>query len=383
MTSSTKICFLGFENLPVLAREYNRHPIGGEQVQQTLLAKALARRGYAVSMVVRDYGQPEGALWEGVKVYKAYRLDEGFPILRFVHPRWSKTWRALRRADADIYYTSCAGMHVGLLALFCRLHARGFVYRLASDADASPHTVKIKYRRDRALYGYGLRSAGVVLAQHDGQRRELENGYGVSSQPAAMLVESPEKLMSYEGRDIPLLWVSNIRHLKRVDRCLELARRRPDVGVHIVGGPAPGFQNLYESAKVNAEQQENVTFHGAVPYHDVGAFYDRARILVNTSDIEGFPNSYLQAWRRGVPVVAFFDPDGLIVREGLGYIVQTDDEMAAAVDKLLYDREEWECVSERCRSFMATHYNDSQVLADYERAFVAASRGDGCGQKSG
>jgi hypothetical protein len=45
-----KICLVGFHNLPLLAREYRRHHIGGEAVQKTLLARALARRGHDVSM---------------------------------------------------------------------------------------------------------------------------------------------------------------------------------------------------------------------------------------------------------------------------------------------------------------------------------------------
>jgi len=33
-----KICLLGLDNLPVLAPEYREHTVGGESVQQTLLA---------------------------------------------------------------------------------------------------------------------------------------------------------------------------------------------------------------------------------------------------------------------------------------------------------------------------------------------------------
>src|SRR5258708_3779123 len=108
-----KICLLGFHNLPVLAPEYAQHTVGGESVQQTLLARALARRGHEVSMVVADHGQPDGAQWESIRVFKAYDLDAGLPVLRFIHPRWTGLWSALARADADLYYTSCAGMHVG------------------------------------------------------------------------------------------------------------------------------------------------------------------------------------------------------------------------------------------------------------------------------
>src|SRR5262245_30904075 len=111
-----KICFVGLQNLPVLAREYSAHGIGGEQVQQTLLAKALIARGYEVCMVVADYGQPDSVAWHGVVTYKAYRPNAGVPVFRFVYPRWTGTWSALIRADADVYYTSCAGMLVGLVA---------------------------------------------------------------------------------------------------------------------------------------------------------------------------------------------------------------------------------------------------------------------------
>src|SRR5712671_6809620 len=130
-----KICFVGFHNLPVLAPEYRGHTIGGEAVQQTLLARALERRGHDVSMVVADYGQRDGEVWEAIRVFKAYSLEAGLPVLRFIHPRWTGMWSALTRADADLYYTSCAGMQVGLLALFCRRFRKRFVFRSASDTD--------------------------------------------------------------------------------------------------------------------------------------------------------------------------------------------------------------------------------------------------------
>ena len=42
----------------------------------------------------------------------------------------------------------------------------------------------------------------------------------------------------------------------------------------------------------------NVTMLGPVRYRDTGALFDRARIFLNTSSIEGFPNTFLQAWIR-------------------------------------------------------------------------------------
>jgi len=176
-----KICFVGLDNLPVLAPEYRQHTIGGESVQQTLLGRALARRGHDVSMVVADYGQRDATLWERIRTFKAYRPDAGIPVLRFIHPRWTGMWSALARADADVYYTSCAGMQVGLIALFCRRHRRRLVFRAASDTDCDRSRLLVRFARDRWLYAYGLRRAHAILVQSAWQQETLARSYGLSS----------------------------------------------------------------------------------------------------------------------------------------------------------------------------------------------------------
>src|SRR5258708_32914000 len=179
-----KICLLGLDNLPILAPEYREHTIGGESVQQTLLAQALARRGHEVSMVTADYGQTDAALWEGIRVYKAYRPEAGVPLLRFVHPRWTGLWSALKRADAQLYYTSCAGVHLGLLAFFCARHGRRLVFRCASDTDCHPARLLIRYARDRWLYTYGLRPAAVILGQSAAPAQALNQHHGLAGRLA-------------------------------------------------------------------------------------------------------------------------------------------------------------------------------------------------------
>jgi glycosyltransferase involved in cell wall biosynthesis len=374
-TPKPRVCFVGMHNLPVLAREYNSHAIGGEQVQHTLLAKALARRGYDVCMVIADYGQAEGAAWDGVRTHKAFAFGGGWPVVRFLHPRWSGLWRAFKRADADVYYTSCAGALVGELALFCRRFGRKFLFRVASDTDCEPDRLLVKYWRDRKLYEYGLRRADGVLAQSRYQQEILERNYGLTSSLAGMLVDAGEGSLPFARRDLTVLWVSNFRPLKRPELLIDTADRLPELSFHMVGGPAAGAPQLYDDIKEQAGQRSNVTFHGRVPYHDVNGLYERARVFVNTSEIEGFPNSYLQAWARGTPVVAFFDPDGLIEREGLGITVDTPQQLPDAVRKLATDPSLWASASARCRAFIARHYGEEQVLSPYRTLIDSLGEG--------
>ena len=361
-----KVCFLGLENLPVLAPEYRAHRVGGEAVQQTLLARALARRGHQVSMVTADYGQADGARWDAIQVYKTYRPDAGVPVLRFIHPRWTGTWSALARADADIYYTSCAGMEAGLVALFCGRFRRRFVFRAASDTDCDRARVLVRFARDRWLYAYGLRRADTILVQSASQAAALRRSYGLASRVAGMLVEQPA---SIPPRDIDVLWIANIQGLKRPERFLELARLLPDATLHMAGGCLPGAEALFEEIRRAASAAPNMRFHGGLPYRDAGELYGRARVFVNTSDIEGFPNSYLQAWIRGVPVVTLIDPDGVIGREGLGIAVASPGEIADAVRHLLGDPAAWQAASGRCRAFMAREYGEDRIIGTYLDTF--------------
>jgi len=321
-------------------------------------------------MVVYDYGQADRARWDGVITYKAFRRESGLPVLRFVHPRWTGAWAALKRADADIYYASCAGMHLGLLAMFCRNAGRRFVFRVAHDSDCDPQRLLVRYWRDRKLYEYGLRRASGILAQSEQQQRALKRNYGLDSRVAEMLVDAPRP---QPRRDIDVLWVNNIRDFKRPDRFLALARRLPQYRFHMAGGPQPGHEALFEAIRREAGSLPNLVFHGSVPYHRIGALFARARVFVNTSDSEGFPNAYLQAWAHGVPVLAFFDPDGVIRREGLGAAVETLEQMARQAEALLRDATQCAAVGARCADYMQRRHGEERILAPYLALFAEAA----------
>ena len=364
-TQPPRICFVGLGTLPMLTREYGTRRAGGAELQQALLAKALAGRGWSVSMAVADYGQPDGAAWDGVRTFKAYRPEEGIPVLRFLHPRWTKLHAALRRADADIYYASCAGGQLAQVALFARGRGRKVVFRIASDTDCDPRTLLVRYRRDRMLYRWGLARADLVLAQTPAQQRALARNFGRDSRVVGSLLETGGRGRPAAERDIGALWVGNLRALKRPHLFLDAAARLPGLTFHMIGGAMPGAGDLYEEVRQRAASLPNVTFHGFVPQHEVGGYFERALVLVSTSEIEGFPNTYLQAWSRGTPVVAFLDPDRLLSGKRLGVLVRGAEELEAAIARLTGDRREWEQAGARGRRYIEERGGESAQVSAY------------------
>jgi glycosyltransferase involved in cell wall biosynthesis len=249
------------------------------------------------------------------------------------------------------------------------------IFRVASDADCDPDRVLISFWRDRKLYEYGLHRAAAILAQSGRQQELLHRNYGLDSSVVSSLLDAPQSLLPFSVRDISLLWVSNIQQLKRPEMFIELAQRLPACTATMVGGPLPNTQDLYEHIRAIAMRARNLTFHGPLPYRAANQVFDRARLFINTSEIEGFPNTFLQAWARGIPVVSFFDPDGVIQREGLGHAVASLDEMARAADHLTRDSQAWLQASARCRAHIARRYGEEQILAPYISAVERAAMG--------
>ncbi|MDY6948154.1 MAG: glycosyltransferase family 4 protein [Pseudomonadota bacterium] len=364
-----KICIVGLDDYPQLAKLKSAKYVGGESVQHVLLARAWRQLGHDVSMIVHDHGQGRVTDVDGIRAVARYAKSAGIPVLRFVHPRLTGMLGAMREIDADVYYQSPAGVATGITAWYCRRHGKRFIVRIASDLACIPGKQLIRFWRDRKIYEYGLRHADLIVAQSEQQRTLLQQNYGLKSEVLDMAVEMPSG--PQPDKDIDVLWVSNLRPVKRPEIVLELARRLPNLRFTLAGGALPGADDYYRSVREAAGSVANITFPGAVPYTEVGTLFSRAKLFLNTSQIEGFPNTFLQAWVRGVPVVAFFDPDSLIKQRQLGHTATDLEDMVSAIQRLLGDDAERQRIGERARAYAIAQFG-AQHIATRNLEMLAA-----------
>ena len=366
MREVPKICFVEPHAYSVLNSATRMSRTGGESVQHTLLARAFAERGWQVSMISRDVGQEDGVIIDGIQTWKTFPQAAGLPLLRFFHPRMTSIWRALRNADADVYFQSCAGLMTGVVARFVANRKRKMIFRVAHDSDCLPNQQLISLDRDRRIYEYGLRRADLISVQSSIQAQALDENYELKSVEVDMAAEIPENPPN-NSRDIDILWVNNFRAFKRPELVLDIARKMPEVSFAMVGGPMKGHEELFNDVQSGARELDNIQFIGAVPYSDVNSYFCRAKLFLNTSDSEGFPNSFLQAWVRGVPVISYFDPDGLIASEGLGVSVNAQDQFDEALASLLQRDDERQSIGRHARQFVISRYSSQAIVHEYER----------------
>lgn len=337
--------------------------VGGAEFRQAVLARALAAAGCDVSAITQDFGQPANQVIDGVRVIKTYMPQGGIPVLRYFHPRLTSVLHGLREARADIYYQSSASYLTAVVAWHCRRAGAHSVYSGASDTDFTHGQERMQYLRDRLLFRWGVGHVDAIIAQTARQVALVQKHYGRDAciVPGAYALPSRKRK---QLRDL-VLWVGGIRRIKRPERFLALARALPQYRFRMIGGPVGDSAEgaaYYDSIRALAADVENLEFMGFRPLDEVELHFDEARVFVNTSEIEGFPNTFLQAWARGIPTVSYFDA-GTSAGGTRPFLWVTDEAQARTeIVQLLSEHVAWDALSQACtRHFSDKHSVDRVV----------------------
>jgi hypothetical protein len=91
-------------------------------------------------------------------------------------------------------------------------------------------------------------------------------------------------------------------------------------------------------AKVYAACPPNVIIYSYISFEDIEGFFARAFVFISTSEFEGFPNTFLQAGKYGVPILSYkVDPDGFIEANEAGIVAHGSFDRLKAGLRLIND----------------------------------------------
>jgi glycosyltransferase involved in cell wall biosynthesis len=411
MTHPMRVCFVCPYAYPLFAPQA-RGRFGGSEVRAWLFSRGLVRQhGHEVAVAVIDQGQPPRQLIDGVEVVampaeadfseqlfsnlrRCVKRRPGPPWITVDHWTPALAWqlplsailklsaglrreiylrrfharqrsRVLDSIAADVYCSFGVHHITAETVAFCRRRRRKSVLMLESDSNLSND-----YRpgsRVKNLDGelahvchYGLAHADCVIAQTAHQQQLLRTRFGRES----FLISDPidldcradvecESSAAADGAPFAL-WIGKSEPYKRPDLCVELARRCPEVPFLMVLNHAK--PDLHE--RVVADAPANLRIVEQVAFERIESYFARARVLINTSDYEGFPVTFLQAGKYGVPVVSLrSNPEEILTRHGCGVAAEGSlDAMADGV-RAMYsgDAKAAECAM-RIKAYVAEHH---------------------------
>lgn len=424
-----KVCFVAPHANGLFYPE-TRLRFGGAEVHAYQFARGLAARGdHDVCFLVGNHGQSSPERREGISLHAladdrswgerlAARLRQqvsrqpGFPGVRV--NRWSlglpfqlvawSVWRigsasrrlltlrahprnprehVLREINADVYCCFSVNRLTHEILTWCAQHSKPVLLLIMSDNDLAAD-----YRpgsQSRNAYGeiHGqchacLMQADQIVVQTARQKQLLHERFGREAtlipNPLDLQVAAPVVQVS-PGERIAL-WIGKSDDVKRPELCLELAALLSDVRfVMIVNQDDPA-----RLQRLRAHLPNNVELLESVSYHDMPAYYQRARVLLNTSRFEGLPYAFLEAGLYGVPVVSLdVDPDGLLTAHGCGICAHGSlKTMAQELHRLWTRDEDHVHFSREIREYVSAHHDARQRVADL--VTVLSSLGSRCHQ---
>jgi len=362
-----KVCFIAPKAYPLFNPEI-KQVFGGAEVDLYLLATELAKdKGFDVSFIVADYGQDAVETIEGVRVFKSLSFKEN-PLSGA-----AKVWRAMKKADAQIYVIKTFSGGVALVAFFCGFHKRRFVYRTAHTNECDGKYLRQHYVNGK-LFRWALKRASQVIVQNYDDKKNVRRTIGVDSVVIPNAHHLPQ--LSDTNRDT-VLWVGRSAGFKRPHLFLDLAEQVPGETFTMVCQQATGDNNYGRFVK-RAQQVKNLEFIERVPFGEVEKYFARAKILVNTSKTEGFPNIFIQACGCGTPILSLnVNPDRFLDEYACGICCNDDRELfRKSLTKLLESRR-YEVLGSNARKYAEEKHDITKIVVLYKKLFTELAR-SGC-----
>jgi glycosyltransferase involved in cell wall biosynthesis len=278
-------------------------------------------------------------------------------------------WNTLCALQPDVVYQQMRQSYTGVCARYARRAGIPFFFQIASDLDLSRRWVtngvsaNLPFDVAEAIVGiWGLLHASHVIAQTSRQSRVLRERFG---RDGAAVVRNfqplPACLPPKADAPVEVFWVANIKEVKRPELFVELAESfigRNDLKFTMAGRPSE-FRRRYAPMMERIALTPNLEYLGELPIEAVNQRMAQAAIHVNTSSLEGFPNTFIQAWAQGAVVATIsVDPDEEGMEKlGIGICAGSFERLRTVIDELARSPQRRLAIAERAFAF--AHENHS------------------------
>ncbi|WP_331234204.1 glycosyltransferase family 4 protein [Natronorarus salvus] len=303
--TTTKVCFISPSSYGYFTN--NKKIAGGGAERQLYLLGNNLTDDFNVSFVVGDYGQASVESHENISLYRAHRPDpEKNPVSKIF-----LLAKAMSKTDADLYITRGNPQLAAITFLISRMVRSEWCFHVANDVDLTSRVNSLPLPV-RYLFSYGIKNAKFIVVQTKRQHRLLTENFNRTG----YLIPNGYNIPSdYDGMGTRnfYLWVGRLdAEQKRPHLYLEIAKELPEKKFVLIGSD-DNDQKYSKLIKAKASKIPNLTYINGVAPDEIQSYYEGAIALVNTSSYEGFPNTFLEAWRVKTPVISLdVDPSRFI-----------------------------------------------------------------------
>lgn len=340
---------------------------GGAERYGWYLMRALAQAGWSVTVGVRfALRQAEVQVIDGVRFLgltrRTHFLLDWYTLLKNERPDWC-FWQC-----ADHLWGPAAEIarRLGIRTAFSTMH----------DLDVQVRKALTARKNLWPLHLWGLQRSDLIFIQHYGQRDYLPLRLQRRAYLLPGIVPLPERVIPQRDRNGTVVWAAVIRPPKRPDLLVEIAHRLPMVHFVVCGAPRLSHWDAEKIERIMTQLRSlpNVDYRGHVAPEQTVSTIGNASLLLSTSDGEGFPSVFLEAWAAGTPVVSMqIDPDHKIRDYQLGKVAETVEGAVEAVRDLMTTPDRRHEMGIRSRGHVEEVHCPASAVRAFERAVAGMS----------
>jgi len=368
MVNKKRICFI----LPGFFPE----TIGGSEFQAYVIARELFKHGWDVHYIrEKGRGSRPTEMVDGIQVHTLPQRNTRLKWLNL-----PPLFLLMKRIRSQFWYCRATVSYVFPAWLAAKFSGGKVVWACSKKDQILDEAWRNKRKEspwlmalrclDRLLFRSVIRKIDLIILQSHEQKMWLERTWGLGG---PIIYNGHPPVTFPEGPREPLvLWVGRLQPWKHPEYFVDIVRRlHGKLYRFLAMGREIEKIGIVDEFRETERFASNFKYLGEIDREEVCSLLERARLLVNTSELEGFSNTFIEAWLRGVPVISLTeDPDGLIRDRGLGAVSGSLDRLAADIEEFMNDTEKWLETSVRCRTFAEEYFDVAANVRQLERELL-------------
>jgi glycosyltransferase involved in cell wall biosynthesis len=338
---------------------------GGSEFQAYLLANELKKTHevFYISIGHREDGVVED---NGFRIYTLRAPSLFYHKLFFLLKE--RIFQILRCEQPNFVYQRVCYSATGIASMHCKGSGSRMIWHIASDADVKPFRCQLTKSVlcdyiEKKVAEYGIKNADYIIAQTEDQNEYLNKNYGRSCNRVIRNFHPVSHERIEKKPPIRVVWIANIKKLKQPEVFIDICERFKDtskVRFTMIGKAGPRRYQQELNARISRLRQ--VSYHGELPIEEVNRILAESHIIVNTSLYEGFPNTFIQAWMRKVPVISLnVDPGHMLESEGIGFHSRTFQQMIRDLRSLVENSHLLKEMGEKARRVALAEFSTDNI----------------------
>lgn len=272
------------------------------------------------------------------------------------------------KVQPDIIITRTFTSWAGIAAKYASRHGVKHIHFTASDLEAQNLFKTINWFKpfDVMEYYYYCNiysKKSEIRVQNDFQKQTIVSTRNVEVKKVTQACPVCDVSLIKKHTDkINIVWIGNFKLVKRPEKFFKIIdafKANENLKFTMIGRC---MEEKYQTLLDERQDYPNFDYLGEITNEEVNTFLNKSHILVNTSDYEGFSNTFVQGWMRENIVISLnSNPDSIVTKHNLGYVTASLENTIEIINKLTTNTTTLLEQGSKAREYALNHHSVDKV----------------------